>query len=190
MWCRLCHLHNLMLCSDQTWYKVLVSDEMEGSEWEGLATWYVLEMLSALHSIALSDPNSIQGTSIWKVVCLSSGWQTWPSMNSGCLQDSIMMLLSQRPSDPLIAVRTQRNLYVLGPYWCRLWLLLFALLTLQLKLRRVTQGEYFLRVWSEHGIKHKSLLVTNRTWTPVSLEVRSSVWPTQPAQPPLTVLEG
>ena len=179
-----------MLCSDQTWYKVWVNDKIEGSEWEGLATWYVLEMLSALHSIALSDPNSVQGTSIWKVVCLSSGWQTWPSMNSGCLQDSIMMLLSQCPSDPLIGVRTQRNLDVLCPYWCRLWLLLFAMLTLQSKLGGVTQGEYFPRVWSEHGIKHKSLLVTNRMWTLVSLEVRSSVWPIQPAKPPPTVLEG
>lgn len=32
--------------------------------------------VSALHSIALIDPNSIQVTSISKVVCLSSGQQT------------------------------------------------------------------------------------------------------------------
>lgn len=42
--------------------------------------------------------------------CLSLGWQTWWGSNSSFLQDGIVMLLFRCPSDPFIAVRSQRNL--------------------------------------------------------------------------------
>lgn len=37
-------------------------------------------------------------------------------MNSGFSQGSVMILLFLRPFDPFIAVRLQRNLFVLGSY--------------------------------------------------------------------------
>lgn len=63
------------------------------------------------HSIALIDPNSIQETSIFKVVCLSSSGQTWPSINLGFLQGSITVLLIRPYFNQLTASRSHRNLF-------------------------------------------------------------------------------
>lgn len=62
------------------------------------------------HCIALIDPNSIQETSIFIVVCLSSRGQTWPSINLGFLQGGIMVLLIRPSFDQLNASRSHRNL--------------------------------------------------------------------------------
>ena len=62
------------------------------------------------HSIALIDPNSIQETSNFNDVCLSSSRQTWPSINLDFLQGGIMMVFIRPSLDKLSASRSQRNL--------------------------------------------------------------------------------
>lgn len=59
------------------------------------------------HSSGLINPNSIQATSILKVVCSLPGQPTWWNMNSGFLQDGLMILLLRRPADDFIAVGSQ-----------------------------------------------------------------------------------
>lgn len=67
------------------------------------------------HSIALIDPNTVQGKRMFKVACLSLSPQNWQSMNSGFLHNSIVMSLFQCPLNPCIAVKLHCLEFV--PMW-------------------------------------------------------------------------
>lgn len=99
----------------------------EGIENIRLLCNFFFKYVSVQHSIDLIDRNSIQGISIWRLVCLSSGQQSWQSINSGFLQDRIMMFLILTSFLSIYCSEiTEKSLHV-GSYWC-CWLFLFTLL--------------------------------------------------------------